>query len=189
MNTKYIKIHWGDLPVWIVPALINNDLTGLTQPEIEGIPELEQIFSEMAKDADCTGYNIVFSEDSEPCFINRPEIGPPSLCVPFELWAKADFLTSDQILEAEDLYSLQDSFSSSGTPFKYKMTSGEIAWYNHISGKYCITDWINENLDCDILTFDDPEELKEVLLADQMHPKAVMLSDETALQRLFFWLS
>ena len=97
--------------------------------------------------------------------------------------------TSDQILESSDLYDLQDTFSSSGIPFQYQMTDGEMEWLRFINGKYSIADYINENLENGLLTFNDSETLKEVLESDGIDNKAVMLSDETALQKLFFWLS
>lgn len=97
---------------------------------------------------------------------------------------------SDEILQADDLYELQDSFSCSGTPFKYQMTPAELGWLDHVRGKYSIADWIDKNLDSQgLLTFDDSQEMSEALLNDGIPQKAVMLSDETALQRLFFWLS
>lgn len=98
--------------------------------------------------------------------------------------------TSQEILEREDLYDLQDSFSSSGTPFKYQLTKGEYEWAKFIRGKYCISDFVLDNTDEDlVLTFNCPYELSEALLNDGMSHKAVMLSDDTALQKLFFWLS
>jgi len=97
--------------------------------------------------------------------------------------------TSKEILELEDLYDLQDTHSGSGIPFTYEMTEGEIGWYRVVKGKYGIADWIDKNTDGNfILTFDDCEEMSKVLQDDGMSPKAVMLSDYTALQRLFFWL-
>ena len=96
---------------------------------------------------------------------------------------------SKTILQAEDLYELQDTFSCFGIPFQYQMTPGEIGWYHMIKNRYCIADWITSNTDGEmILTFNDPIELSQALNDDTMAPKAVMLSDDTALQKLFFWL-
>ena len=98
--------------------------------------------------------------------------------------------TSEEILKAEDLYRLQDSFCSSGKPFKYHLTDGELRWAKFIKGKYSISDYVLKNIDSDrILTFNDPFELSAVLEEDGIDHKAVMLSDDTALQKLFFWLS
>lgn len=97
--------------------------------------------------------------------------------------------TSKQILEQYDLYNLQDTFSGSGIPFKYEMTKGEIEYLKHVKGRYCIADFITENLKDNILTFDCPSSLKEAIENDGMENKAVMLSDDTALQKLIFWLS
>jgi hypothetical protein len=96
---------------------------------------------------------------------------------------------SDQILQADDLYNLQDTFASSGIPFQYEMTEAEIGWLQFVKGRYCIADWILANLEANVLTFNCPFELSEALIGDGMAPKAVCLSDDTALQRLFFWLA
>ena len=97
---------------------------------------------------------------------------------------------SQQILEMEDLYKLQEDFCSFGIPFQYQMTDGEIGWYNFVKNRYCIADFIEKNSDGNfLLTFNDYEELVRVLKDDDCNYKAVMLSDNTALQRLFFWLS
>lgn len=97
--------------------------------------------------------------------------------------------TSKEILAKEDLYELQFSFSSCGTPFQYRMTKGELGWLTFVTNRYCIADWVYDNLDGDILTFNDPMELTEALVNDDSPYKAVCLSDDTALQKLFFWLS
>ena len=95
---------------------------------------------------------------------------------------------STAILEAEDLYELQDNFCSLGISFKYRMTEGELGWLDFVRGKYSIADWITENLDGDILTFDDVESMSQALDDDcRGWGKATCLSDETALQKLFFW--
>ena len=93
-------------------------------------------------------------------------------------------LTSQQILTNPD--DLHDKI-----PFQYTMTDGEIAWYNHTYGKYCVPDWINEAGDGEFtLTINDDsiETMSEALDDDQMPPKAVMLSDDSALQHIFFYL-
>ena len=100
-----------------------------------------------------------------------------------------ELYTSEEILSKDDLYKLQDSFSSLGVPFKYKMTESELAWLDFVKNRYCIADWIASNLKDDVLTFDCPVSLTEAIELDGMNNKAVMLSDDTALQRLFFWLS
>lgn len=96
---------------------------------------------------------------------------------------------SNDILNMDDLYELQDSFSSSGTPFQYEMTEDEINWALFIKDKYCIADFIFNNLNENTLTFNCPFALQEALNNDGIENKGVMLSDDTALQRLFFWLS
>ena len=91
--------------------------------------------------------------------------------------------TSEEILSSQDLYELQ------GTAFKYKMTVGEIGWLDAVRSKYSISNWIDGNLEGDVLTFNDPQSVAAALENDGHSCKAAMLSDETALQRLFFWLA
>jgi len=96
--------------------------------------------------------------------------------------------TSDEILR-DDLYQLQDD-ACSGIPIKYQLTDPEIQWVNYITGKYCIADYIRDASDFDyLLTIDDIETLSKALDDDcKNFGKAVMLSDESALQKIFFWL-
>ena len=101
--------------------------------------------------------------------------------------------TSNEILCEDDLYGLQDTFCSSGISFVYLMTKGETDWFKHILGKYSIADWIDKNsasnTDELALLFDDCEAMSKALDDDcKGFGKAVMLSDDTALQKLFFWL-
>ena len=98
--------------------------------------------------------------------------------------------TSKEILEKDDLYDLQDSFSSSHIPFQYQLTEDEYQWANLIKDKYSISEFVLKNTDENkILILDDPDRLGQILLEDGIPNKAVMLSDDTALQKLFFWLS
>ena len=101
--------------------------------------------------------------------------------------------TSEDILNdpnEETIYSLQDTFSGSGIAFKYQLTEEEYNWAVFNKGKYSINDYILDNTDKNkVVTFNDPCELSEVLEADGIPHKAVMLSDDTALQKLFFYLS
>ena len=92
--------------------------------------------------------------------------------------------TSKEILEMEDLYNLQEQ-----DLVKYQMTQDEIQWLDFIEGKYSIADYIIENTDNDMILEIDPYYLSKVLDSDcNGAGKAVMLSDDTALQRIFFWL-
>ncbi len=98
--------------------------------------------------------------------------------------------TSEEILKNEDLYELQSEFCSCAVPFRYKMTESEYEWAKFIEGKYSISDFVLRNTDTDlILSFNCPFELNKALSDDGMSPKAVMLSEDTALQKLFFWLA
>ena len=107
--------------------------------------------------------------------------------------------TSDEILEMENLYELQDEFSCSEIPFSYEITDGELGWLEFVRGRYSIADWVEENLTCIedeeaeyekyFLKFDNPDKLTECLEEDGIPHKAVCLDENTALARLFFWLS
>ena len=57
---------------------------------------------------------------------------------------KTPIFSSDQILQSEDLYELQDTFCSSGIPFKYQLTEGEFEWANFIKKKYSISEFVFE---------------------------------------------
>lgn len=92
--------------------------------------------------------------------------------------------TSEEILGMDDLYKLQNEET-----IHYQMTAAEIGWAEFIRGHYCIADYIYENMDNDMVLCIDTYELSSVLDDDcKGAGKAVMLSDDTALQRVFFWL-
>lgn len=96
--------------------------------------------------------------------------------------------TSKEILKADDLYDLQD-MASSGIAIEYQLTDSEIGWLDFIRGNYSISDYIDSNMQNGVLTISCSEELSEVLEGDAAgFGKAVMLADDTALQRIIFWL-
>ena len=74
---------------------------------------------------------------------------------------------------------------------KYLLTDGEADWlFNWVKGKYAIADHLIENIvetDKGYVYTIDTIGLGEALEADQMFPKAVMLSDDSALQAVFFY--
>lgn len=79
---------------------------------------------------------------------------------------------------------------------RYALTDGEIDWlYNWVRGKYVIADHLIENITCDededgndvyVYTVDTIG-MGEALTDDQCFPKAVMLSDDSALQAIMFY--
>ena len=87
---------------------------------------------------------------------------------------------------------------------KYLLTDGEAHWlFNWVKGKYAIADHLIKNIESTLAPADelintgkaeiryiytvDTIGLGEALEADGMFPKAVMLSDNTALQAIFFY--
>jgi len=101
-----------------------------------------------------------------------------------------DLYTSEEILAAPDLYELQHRFCCLGLTFQYQMTESEMDYVAHIKGAYRISDWILRNSNSTgLITFNRVEDVKGCLQSDGNPNKAVMLSDDTALQKLFFWLS
>ena len=87
---------------------------------------------------------------------------------------------------------------------KYLLTDGEADWlFNWVKGKYAIADHLIENIESTLTPPDElintgkkeiryiytmqSIELGEALEADDMFPKAVMLSDDSALQAIFFY--
>lgn len=90
-------------------------------------------------------------------------------------------LTEDQLLE------IQDIICCSGLEYKYQMTDDELGWLDFIRGKYSIADYLDEQMGEDnIVTLDD--QLTKHLDDDcEGMGKAVMLSDDTDLQAIFFY--
>lgn len=111
--------------------------------------------------------------------------------------------TSEDILANEDIwmYEIPDKVSCSGSPIEYVLTDAEWGWMEFVEGKYTIHDYIMENLtwvDPDdpeaeyqvaVLTISCADELSRALDADCGGAgKAACLSDDTALQAIFFSL-
>lgn len=74
---------------------------------------------------------------------------------------------------------------------RYLLTDGEAEWlYNWVKGKYAIADHLIENIEetdqGSVYTIDTLG-LGEALTEDQCFPKAVMLSDDSALQAIMFY--
>ena len=79
---------------------------------------------------------------------------------------------------------------------RYALSDGEIDWlYNWVRGKYVIADHLIENITCeqdadgnDVYFYTvDTIGMGEALTDDQCFPKAVMLSDDSALQAIMFY--
>lgn len=91
--------------------------------------------------------------------------------------------TSDEIL-ALDSTKLADVLSEN-TFIKYQLTEDEKGWIDFVRGKYNIADYIDDNeedgvVEINIIDFSVAIDL------DGGEGKAVCLSDETALQKIFF---
>lgn len=79
---------------------------------------------------------------------------------------------------------------------RYALTDSEQDWlYNWVRGKYAIADHLLDNIECDedadgndvyVYTVDTIG-LGAALTEDQTFPKAVMLSDDSALQAIMFY--
>ena len=74
---------------------------------------------------------------------------------------------------------------------RYLLTDGEADWlFNRVKGKYVIADHLIENIEETeqgyVYTMDTIG-LGEALTDDQCFPKAVMLSDDSALQAIMFY--
>ena len=104
-----------------------------------------------------------------------------------------EYYTSEQILAADDLYEIQENGFC-----RYQLTEDELSWLNFVRGRYSIADVIDENMlsASDIegnwqfgIVYLDSDEISLALDADCGHyGKAVCLSDDTALQKILFWL-
>ena len=69
---------------------------------------------------------------------------------------------------------------------QYQLTEGELEWLYFVNGNYAIASHICDNMINDVYTMDSLS-LGTCLDDDGMFPKAVMLSDDTALQAIFFY--
>tara|TARA_R110002167_G_scaffold66410_5_gene187921 strand:- start:642 stop:947 length:306 start_codon:yes stop_codon:yes gene_type:complete len=69
---------------------------------------------------------------------------------------------------------------------QYRLTDGELSWLDFVSGRYSIADHIEDNMVEGVYTMDS-HGLGEALDETGMFPKAVCLSDDTALQAIFFY--
>lgn len=95
----------------------------------------------------------------------------------------AKVYSSDEILALDDLYEIQENGNC-----RYQLTDGEIGWLNFVRGRYSIADVIDNNLD-DGIVYLDCDEISQALDEDCGHyGKAVCLADDTALQKILFWL-
>ena len=94
--------------------------------------------------------------------------------------------TEAQILKDDECPQWADDFGMCGG-IKYKLTESEIGWLDFARGRYSIVDYIDENTDAYGVTTFDATEFSSVLDGDGDIGKAVCLSDETALQKIFFY--
>ena len=69
---------------------------------------------------------------------------------------------------------------------QYRLTDGELGWVEFVRGRYAIADHLEDNMVDGVYTV-DVYGLGEALEETGMFPKAVCLSDDTALQALFFY--
>ena len=104
--------------------------------------------------------------------------------------------TEEKIHTSESLKALDGDFENFHYQLedgeKYKLTDGESDWLlNWVRGRYVIADHLlehtKEDEDDDLIYTIDTLALGEALEADQSFPKAIMLSDDSALQAIFFY--
>ena len=69
---------------------------------------------------------------------------------------------------------------------QYRLTESELGWLDFVSGRYAIASHICDNMLDGVYTMDNLA-LGSSLDDDGMFPKAVCLSDDTALQAIFFY--
>jgi hypothetical protein len=69
---------------------------------------------------------------------------------------------------------------------QYKLSESELDWLDFVNGRYAIASHICDNMVDGVYTMDSLA-LGTCLDDDGMFPKAVMLSDDTALQAIFFY--
>jgi len=101
---------------------------------------------------------------------------------------KEKIYTSDEILKTDDLYDVQEMICSSGLEIKYQMTDDEIGWLKFIQDKYSIADYFLTTINNDGIVIINSDASIAMDADNYGAGKAVMLSDETALQKILFWI-
>ena len=94
--------------------------------------------------------------------------------------------TSEQILQRGDLYDLAEAGEVAYIP-----TEGELVWLDFVTNKYAIADYLHAHKtvkDGYVVFNIDAMGLSRAMQSDGHEYKAVCLSDETALQKLVWWL-
>ena len=101
--------------------------------------------------------------------------------------------THEDIQKMDELYELQESPN-----FEYILSQSEVQWMNFVKGRYSIYDFLMDNFipndkDEMIVKFSDDNiiDMCQALYDDMSCShigKAVMLSDDSSLQKVFFWL-
>ena len=69
---------------------------------------------------------------------------------------------------------------------QYRLTDGELQWLDFVRGRYSIADHIDQNMIDGVYTVDCMG-LGEAMEGEGLYCKAACLSDETALQAIFFY--
>lgn len=76
---------------------------------------------------------------------------------------------------------------------QYRLTSGELYWLSFVHGKYSIADHIYANSieddDCNLIYTVETEGMSQALQDDGISFKAVMLSEDSVLNAIFFYSS
>jgi len=100
---------------------------------------------------------------------------------------KEHICTSEEILNTDELYDIQELVCSHGESIEYELTEDENQWLDFVRGRYSIADYIDGNTEDGIFTIDN--DVSRVMDDDcGGMGKAVCLSDHTALQRILFWV-
>ena len=95
--------------------------------------------------------------------------------------------TSSEILAENEFPAWADDFGTHGG-IKYKLTLKEYGWLKFVRGRYSIADYIDANTDKYGVSIFDMFEFSKALDDDcKGFGKAVCLSDDTALQKIFFY--
>jgi len=96
-----------------------------------------------------------------------------------------DILLANGGINYDVITSIIEDIDNQG--IQYQLTDGELKWLDMVKGKYSIASYIEENLSGNLLTLDNRDALSLAMEEDsEGSGKAVMLSDDTALQSILF---
>lgn len=87
----------------------------------------------------------------------------------------------------DDMYEIQERICSFGEEVEYTLTEEEQSWLKWVTGRYAIADYLLDRIVEDNIVKLDSDLSAALDMDCEGAGKAVCLSDDSQLQRIFFW--